>query len=275
MCRRVFFPAQPRLYIEYGTIAGDGSGIEDSDDEQNGLDRLISSIDQLDLSPEACRLSIVIGRHAFRLDVLRDCTRMEQAAMSIFVASHLVGHPVTLEQISPVVGLSRRTIYETYRQFYPARRAVVDGEFLLLLGEDPERATTGNLPLLAWPRSEYANAFWEVITERFSIRQEHLVIEVSHVLFHNLVDQSYFTSENVLDITALSIYLASYLNGIPIPLREIGSVMGVSLDEVQVIYALFYPHRKDLLENRAVWMDDNFERLVDDLPREMRIPLWE
>lgn len=114
-----------------------------------------------------------------------------------------------------------------------------------------------------------------MITERFSIRQEHLVIEVSHVLFRNLVDQSYFTAENVLDITALSIYLASYLNGIPIPLREIASVMGVSLDEVQVIYALFYPHRKDLLENRAVWMDDNFERLVDDLPREMRILLWE
>ena len=280
MCRRVFFPAQPRLYPEYGTIADDGSDIEDSDDEQNGLDRLISNIEwssrQLDLSPEACRLSIVIGRRAFCLDVLRHCSRMEKAAMSVFVASHLVGHPVTPEQISPVVELSRRTIYDTYRQFYPARRAVIDGEFLLLLGKDPEWATTGSLPPLAWPRPEYANVFWEMIAEQLNIMQEHyLLIEISRVLFRNLVDKPYFNAENVLNIIALSIYLASYLNDIPIPLREIASVTGVSLGEVRAIYALFYPHRKGLLENRAVWMDDNFERLVDDLPREMRIPLWE
>lgn len=280
MCRRVFFPAQPRLHTAYGTVAVDGSDTEDSDDEQTGLDRLVSNIEwssrQLDLSPEACRLSVMIGRRAFGLDVVRHCSRMEKAAMSVFVASHFVGHAVTLEQISQAVGLSRRTINDTYRLFYPARRAVIDGALLLLLGEDPAGATTGSLPPLAWPRPEYANAFWEMIAERLSLIQEHSLIEVSRLLFLKLVDKPYFNAENILNIIALSIYLASYLNNTPpIPVRKIALVTGVSVSQIQVTHALFYPHRKDLLENRAVWMNDSFERLVDDLPWKIVLPLWE
>lgn len=266
MCRREFFPAEPRLYPEYGTIAAGGSDVEDGDEEQNGLDRLIGVIEwssrELDLSPEACRLSIVIGRRAFGMDLLRDSSRREKAAMSIFVASHLVSDPVTVDEIAEVVELSGRTIYDTYRHFYPARRAVMDREFLLLLDEDPAQ----------WP-STGANEFWEMIAERLNMTQEYSLFEVSRILCYDLMDKPYSNAVSISSIIALSIYLAGHLKDIPIPLQEIASVMGGSLDEVQALHALFYPHRKDLLEIQIIWMDDNFRRLIDDLPREMRIPL--
>ena len=261
-------------------IADDASDFEDSDDgdnEQNSLDRLQGNIEfcsrQLDLSPVACRLSILIGRRAFSLDVLRDCSLMAKVVMSIFAASHLIGRPVTLEQISPVVELSRPTILDTYRLFYPEREAVIDSECLLLLGEDPERATTGSLPHLAWPRPEYTDAIWEMVASRFGTEHQTNLIEVSREFFLILVDKAYFDGENVMKIAALSICLASYLRHIRISRREIASVTGVSVDDIRVIYALFYFHRDDLLEHRAVdgtWMDNNFERLVNDLPLEVR-----
>lgn len=78
--------------------------------------------------------------------------------MSVFVASHLLDHPVTLEQISRAVGVPRRIIRDTYRLFYPKRETVIDGERLLLLRQDSERSTTESPAPLSWPRPEYTDA---------------------------------------------------------------------------------------------------------------------
>ncbi len=87
---------------------------------------------------------------------LRDCSRWARAAMYIFVGSHLIGRPVTAEHLSSTLRMPEGAIRDTYRLFYPARASVIDRGCLLLLHEDPERASTGNLPVLAWPRQEYA-----------------------------------------------------------------------------------------------------------------------
>lgn len=144
---------------------------------------------RLGLNHAARMLSLLTVTRAFHMEALRNYTRGAKAAMSIFVASHLVGHPLTLEQVSMVTETNQRTILDTYRLFYPERETVIDSEFLLLLGHSSQHARTENLPSLAWPPPAYdeelrTDAFWETIASRLETEPEHnfTLIEVAREL---------------------------------------------------------------------------------------------
>lgn len=166
VCRHTFFTAQPRPYLEHGIMQDDDASDGDSDDGEDDPERhsrlasnTMWSCHQLELNYAACRLSLLIARFAFRMDSLRDCSQWSIAAVSIFVASHLVRHPVTLEQVSTVMStvmeIPQRTILDTYRLFYPERETAINGECLFLLREDPQRATVGSRPVLVWPSAQF------------------------------------------------------------------------------------------------------------------------
>lgn len=286
----VFFPARPRPYLEYGITQGDGADDasdddtdddseeeddDDDDDDQTCLNRLARntrwSSHRLGLNYAARRLAHLIARRAFHMDELRDCTQWSKAAVPVFVASHLVRHPVSPEQISTVTAITRRAILDTYRLFYPERETVIDRECLFLLREDPRRAAVGSLPSLAWPPPGYTDAFWEIIASRLEIGHGSNVIEVSRQVFTVLVDRPYFDAHSVMNIAALSIYLASCLRHSPISCRQIASATGASEGDIRTIYTVFYPHREDLLENRTVDIrrTDIFESTLNLLPREV------
>lgn len=97
-----------------------------------------------------------------------------------------------------------------------------------------------------------------------------MLIEISRRLFLILMDKAYFDAGRVMDIAALSIYLTSCLRLIHVSCGEIASATGSSVGAIRTI-ASFYPYRQDLPEHRAVntaWMDNDFERLLNALPRE-------
>ena len=253
---------------------------DDVGSDQDRLDQSASIIErfsqQLHLSPVTCRLSHVIGRRVLDLDGVRYCSRWAKAAMSIFVASRLVDHPVTLERISLAVGVSPRTIRDTYRLFYPERETVIDNECLLLLRQNSERTTTGSPAPLSWPRPEYTDAIWEMVASELDIEPEAMLIETSRRLFQILVDKVYFGDDHVMHIAALSIYLASRLRLIHVSCGEIASATGSNVGDIRTIFASFYPYRNELLAHRAVdsaWMDNEFERLLHALPREVPSPI--
>lgn len=110
-----------------------------------------------------------------------------------------------------------------------------------------------------------------MIASELGIEPEAMLIEISRRLFLILVDKTYFDAGRVMDIAALSIYPTSCLRLIHVSCGEIASATGSSVGAIRTIYASFYPHRQDLLEHRAVntaWMDNDFERLLNALPRE-------
>lgn len=117
------------------------------------------SCHQLELNYAACRLSLLIARCGFRMDALRDCSQWSIAAVSIFVAAHLVRHPVSLERVSTVMStvmeISQRTILDAYRLFYPERETAINRECLFLLREDPQSVAMGSRPVLVWPSPQY------------------------------------------------------------------------------------------------------------------------
>ena len=193
--------------------------------------------------------------------------------MSVFVASHLLGHPVTVDQLAQVVERTRRSIYDTYRLFYPERHIVSnDSEFILLLREGSERAGTGSPTPPAWPRPMYADAIWDMMTSHFETEHETILIEVSDGILSILAVKPYFNDDEILRVVALSIYLASYLRQIPVSCAEISAATGVSVGDLRATYAAFFPHREDLLEYQALAStstNNSFERLVADLPREI------
>ena len=167
VCRRAFFAAQPRPYLEHGIIEGDDAGDGDGDDSEPVPDRngrlagdTMWFCHQLELNFAACRLALLIARHACSMDALRDCSQWSITAVSIFVAAHLVRHPLTPERVSTVMSMvmeiSQRTILDTYRLFYPEREAAINSECLFLLREDSQPDTMGNSrPVLVWPSPQY------------------------------------------------------------------------------------------------------------------------
>ena len=227
----------------------------------------------LEVSPAVCQLSMLIGRLSFHFDALRGSSRVARAAMSVFAASHLLGHPVNLDQLARVVNRTRRSICNTYRLFYPERHIVSnDSDFILLLREDSERAGTGSPTPPAWPRPMYADAIWDMMNSHFETEHETILIEVSSGILSVLAEKPYFNDDEILHVVALSIYLASYLRQIPVSCAEISAATEVSVGDLRATYAAFYPYREDLLEYQALAstsIDNSFERLVADLPREI------
>lgn len=234
--------------------------------------------EQLGLDDTACRVSRVIARRSCDIDTLRDCTFLEIAAMTVFVASHLVNHPLTTEVISGFVGVQRNKMHNTYRLFYPQRTTIIDRECVSILREDPEHVATGSQPRLAWPPPGYADSIWELMGSRirvvtgtaFSVISR--LIEVSRFIFNILLEKEDPMADNALPVAALSMYLASELNDISLSYQHIARAAGVSEREFHTIYASFYPRREDLLRDlgrHTLWTDNDVERVRRQLRREL------
>ena len=298
ICRREFFSAPLRPRLENETAGGfrdddDGGDDEDNaassalsssddsgegDDSETRLDRLLRDTrrfsHRLRLVYAAEYLARIIANHMFHMDAMLDCRRWHKAAIANFVAANLVHYRVTLDEISAFTNIAQETLLNCYRTFYPERETVINEEFLFLLREDPERATRGDLPVLDWPLPDFTGAWWYTIGDKLATQVGTDVIEHSRRLFLMLVNQRYLNAENSSNVAALSIYLAYCLGNTPTrSCEEIASAVGVSESDVRTIYALFYPHRQDLLEHRAVdgvVRDDRYyQRLVARLPREV------
>ena len=298
ICRREFFPATPRPPLEHETAQGDGDGDDDDDDaassalsssddsgeeddSENRLNRLLRDTrrfsHELGLTYAAESLAQLIAKRMFHMDALLDCIRWHEAAVSNFVAAHLVDHPVTLDQISAFTSFTQGTLLDCYRMFYPERETVINREFLFLLREDPERATRGDLPAIDWPLPDFTDSWWNTIACKLETQAGTNLIEHSRTLFLMLMNQTYLNVESSSNVAALSIYLASCLGHTPTTsCGEIALAMGVNDADVRPIYALFYPHRQDLLEHRVVDSsvgDNYYQRLIECLPPEVPPPV--
>ncbi|KAM0804381.1 hypothetical protein BDR22DRAFT_885641 [Usnea florida] len=306
ICRREFFsaPLRPRLENEtargFGDVDDDDDGGDDDDnaassalsssdgsgegdDSETRLDRLLRDTRRLShrlhLVYAAEYLAQLIAQRMFRMDALLRCRPRHKAAVSNFVAANLVHHHRPLDLIGTLTYIGQETLLNCYRMFYPERETVINGEVLFLLREDPQRAARGDLPVLDWPLPDFTRGWWYMIADRLETQAARTdLIEHSRRLFLILVNQRYLNAQSSSNVAALSILLASCLGHTPTrSCGEIASAVGVNESDVRTIYALFYPHRQDLLEHRAVdgvvGDDRYYQRLVARLHREVPPPV--
>ena len=302
ICRREFFSAKPRPRLEHETAGGIDVDDDRDDDDDDAASRVLSSRDdsgeeddsetrldrllrdtrrfshRLRLVYAAEYLAQLIAERMFHMDAMLDCRRWHKAAISNFVAANLVHYRVTLDEINAFTNITQGTLLNCYRMFYPERETVINGEVLFLLREDPERATRGDLPALDWPLPDFTGTWWYTIADKLETQTGTDLIEHSRRLFLMLVNQRYLNAESSSNVVALSIYLASCLGHTPTTsCEEIASAVGVNESCIRTIYALFYPHRQDLLQHRAVdsVVGNNryYQRLVACLPREVPPPV--
>ena len=164
VCRYVFFPAQPRPYLEHGTFDGDDwipATAEDEsaemmyednieEDESVGDMRLRREIatlysmcdtycQRLDLAP-IIRVTDVSEHLARRIFVLRlfdyrDVSSL--AAVSVLVASHLLYVPRTVRQVSMMSGVAVSEIRRLYRLFrlIPDLADFIDEDMLTVIDD--------------------------------------------------------------------------------------------------------------------------------------------
>ena len=264
MCRRELFPAQPRPHHDLddaGVVNLGQPGLRALEHMFNRLDPL------LEISPAVRPLARLICRLSFPLDILHDSDPHDLAGMSVFAASHLLGYPITLDQIAQDPDCTPRGPFNTYRLFFPERDIVINSDFFRLLVQRSEHAQTSNLNPIGWPPPMYADAIGEWMTSHFETEHETILIEVSTGIFAILMVKRYFIEAEILHVMALSIYLASYLKQISVSCAEIRAATRVGLVRFRAIYARFYPHRKDLLEYPAfASVGYSFERLLADMP---------
>ena len=68
------------------------------------------------------------------------------AAVSIYTASHLMGHAKTAKEIAVVAGVSDGTIRNAYKLVYPKKDVLFDAEWLVI-GKGGLKGSLSNLPI--------------------------------------------------------------------------------------------------------------------------------
>ncbi|CAD6575003.1 MAG: hypothetical protein ASARMPREDX12_007057 [Alectoria sarmentosa] len=171
LCRRPFFPQQPRPYMEHEIMqetedegpAHDQRRQSESDDDyltrltrsseshNNPLAFALRLAHQLGLSLHAAFLALNIADSADSLTRLEHCSVNSIAAASVYLASHILSQPRGLADIARLTAVSERAIQIVYTIIYSVRYELIDEDWRGIVGGATLGAAAEALPSLAWP----------------------------------------------------------------------------------------------------------------------------
>lgn len=136
LCRAIFFPAQPRPYLEHGLLDDVESPISESYDTLDPEEICENLCEELDLDEEIKDIS-------YRISALMSYRLREQvhssecnAATSVYIAWHLLNTDIDdmvtdfLTDLSVAAHVGEDLILSTWRQFYPNRMEVIAPQVL-------------------------------------------------------------------------------------------------------------------------------------------------
>ena len=231
ICRREFFPAQPRPYLEHGIMEDD----EEEDDEEDIIEDVYEGVigrrnpqdDLMNLIDHFChKLLLGYDISALSLSIAQKLSESFEwghshsawciAAVSVYIASFLSREPRSPRHVDEVSGVGEDHLRSLYEEIYPQRESLADADMLLPL------ISSGDARLLNWPTqgSEATNAEIESgYVPQLSRRGceegcnelglDTTIVELSNVLAGKMHDFLH----DLRAVTGVAILVASYCMG--------------------------------------------------------------
>lgn len=244
----------------------------------------------LNLSNRANAIALEMLQRLWNMVWLEGHTAKCVGSAAMYIASHLMGEPQSLEDVSVLVDIQPDHIRRIYRSVYtnreqlvsqrlleePTIRAIFPGVFALLVNR-----TKMEDMLALLPTPTYRSDSIESNTEPIAVTEsEHQVIW-QWALLGGLVNQfcrelgydrglingfinrfcqdivqkirstMFLGGRSPQTIIAVSIYMASHLLRVGTSIKRISEVVGVSEDTIHAAYRWVYPRRNELVESES------------------------
>ena len=280
VCRHVFFPAQPRPYLEHGIIA-DETPRSPEREYRLYCHTLALSNRAADIAwklyQKMLRRPATFGGHH------EDCV----GAAAMYIVSHVMGEPKSLEVIAPLLRVPADHVRRLYQSIHPRRDGIVFREFFL------EPATLANargfyrmlcaratmtdmLALLPAPTDDdgiikgytevaaIRDGEYDLISHREQIDQRigplctqlgydqglvgGLINTFSQEIAHKIRRTMFQNCRSPELAIAVSLYMASHLLCIGTSIKRISEVVGLREHTIRTTYRSVYPRRAALVE---------------------------
>lgn len=280
VCRHIFFPAQPRPYLEHGIIAN----------EPHSYGLWCANCSRLNLSNRATAVAALLAAKLRTLGWLQAYTPNCIGSVAIYVVSHIMGEPKSPEDISPLFrNMQPDLIRSVYRFIHPrkdelvtrellmdpAARAHAQGVFALLLNRATLEDMLALLPIptevIGFIRSKneapsLTGLEYDLVSRREQINERlggyctllgyddglvgGFINLVCREIAHNIRRTMILDFRSPQPVMAVSIYMGSHLLCVGTSIRRISEVVGVSERTIRTAYGTVYPRRAELVESR-------------------------
>ena len=277
ICRREFFQAQPRPYLEHGVF--DGQENDDEGDQQDISDIVEGFCDQLGLDSRVSLISKYLVQNLTESRFLDEGhSQWCVIAVSVYMGSHITRNPRSPREIAEIAGLDAAHLRETYDTIHPEREELLDSFVLSVLEEafdeiDPDP--------LSWPAPGYEVTDVEIesrrdlqmLRERCEQGCNELVLGPAIAGLAARIATRYFTAGvmaqlSTREMTAASIWMASHMRQHSISLERLAGALRMDESRVRDAYRAAYTHQ-DILR-RQPQLEESRTQSIESLLR--RIP---
>ena len=254
ICRRVFFEAQPRPYLEHGIMAGQGIHDEDEPRHIRHINEIYcAQLGLLDM--EVSMISGYLIQKLIESRLLGEGHREECIiAVSIYMATHLTGIPKSPRQLANVTDVEADHIRVIYDVIYPERERLADEHFLSLMEE-----VLGETGPPIWPAPGHLVTDEEIehhqsvqmLRERCEQACNELGLvaagaEITHRVAARLYMAGIMASLSPMELTAASMLMASDMTCSSISTRRVAEAIHMSESRVRHAYQTAYDFRHTL-----------------------------
>ena len=282
ICRREFFRALPRPYLEHGIMDGQENadrGDESTEDDPRGLEEIIEiCIDQLSLAPEIAQISELIVQKLRESEIMNENhSQWCIIAVSIYIASHLTNEYRSPREIAAITAVEADHIRETYDLIYPEREHLVNAETFALA----EAFLEEDSPLLCWPSPDHELTdeqieninVWRMLKEKCDEGCEELGLDAKVTEFTIKIVGKLFTARFMVSLSpkamvAVSIYMAAHISCIPLHHKRVAEAVDINQYDVRSAYKTTYSYQHLFLGQQ--WLGEigegNVELVLSRLP---------
>ena len=248
ICRREFFPAQLRPYLEHGIM--DGQENENEDDQQREI--IEDYCARLALNMDTTAISELLVQKLTESPLLTEGhTHTCIVVVGIYMASHLAGEPRSPREIANATGVAANRIREAYDVISPERDQLADEGLHSLLEE-----ILIDVNPLQWPAPGYELSD-EQIENRYAQQMlgecceygcNELGLDAGVAEFATRIAREFFMAGlmnhlSAKDLAAAIIFMASHMTRNPLRARQIAEALRMTEFRVRVVYETAYAYQ--------------------------------
>lgn len=291
-CRAILFSAQSRPYLEHGIMNAEISNAEIPEHSTGSIERNINTyirilchnLGQTEVSKTvACSMAKSVASSWATIRNLSS-PRVQRcvATASLYMASHVIRQPVTLQLLDRVLGVGEENILAICSHTYPSRMRLIDVQtleplvgghiegmlaflpspdhgFEIINNEEMRRVLRNDRPwqeaidICVRHATEMGGPMAEVIAKSIA----GMILRESHLGFR---------AQSI--VVVIAFFMASHLLGSGASLQRIGELVNIDERSLAMAYAYVFPLRNQLIKPRTITRIgmENLPRAIEALP---------